>query len=175
MPPWMSFVERPDVPDAKSLRSTRATFSPRVAASHATPAPTQPPPMTTTSKVSSFSRRTCSARDGAAQGMTYVPSSQRMGDGTYACWEEICTLAALAAVSIGALAGLPGGLDVNQRLPPLALALLQLAVPAPVGPSPPRAKPAAAAAVAASGTETRAPGADRRAAASRRANMPTEP
>jgi hypothetical protein len=49
-------LERDDVPDAKSRASTSATFSPRVAASSAQPAPVAPPPITTTSKTSSDSR-----------------------------------------------------------------------------------------------------------------------
>lgn len=98
------------VPEAKSSRSTSATFSPRVAASHATPAPTQPPPITTMSKVSSFRRRSCSSRVGAAHGMTYVPSSQRIGNG----------LRAAAAASSVAEAELPDALEgwLPTTLPP---------------------------------------------------------
>src|SRR5579859_3115917 len=44
----MSLLERDEVPAAKSLASTRPTESPRVAASRATPAPTTPPPTTST-------------------------------------------------------------------------------------------------------------------------------
>ncbi len=47
-PPWMSLLDRDEVPDAKSLASTSPTDSPRVAASRATPAPTTPPPTTST-------------------------------------------------------------------------------------------------------------------------------
>ena len=80
MPPWMSFVERPDVPLAKSSRSTSATLRPRVVASHATPAPTHPPPTTTTSNSSARSRASCDARDGGENGVTDVPSSHAIGD-----------------------------------------------------------------------------------------------
>ncbi len=44
----MSLLDREEVPEPKSLASTRPTDSPRVAASSATPAPTTPPPMTST-------------------------------------------------------------------------------------------------------------------------------
>ena len=42
-------VKRLEVPKAKSKRSTSAVLSPRMAASRATPEPTIPPPMTSTS------------------------------------------------------------------------------------------------------------------------------
>src|SRR6185437_2807278 len=47
-PPWMSLLDRDEVPDPKSRASTSPTDSPLVAASRATPAPTTPPPTTST-------------------------------------------------------------------------------------------------------------------------------
>src|SRR5260221_14242273 len=44
----MSLLDLDDVPEAKSLASTRPTDRPLVAASSATPAPTTPPPTTRT-------------------------------------------------------------------------------------------------------------------------------
>src|SRR5580693_7300314 len=44
----MSLLDRDEVPEAKSLASTSPTDRPRVAASRATPAPTTPPPTTST-------------------------------------------------------------------------------------------------------------------------------
>lgn len=44
-PPCINFVERDDVPDAKSLHSTKPTFKPRVIPSNAIPAPVAPPPI----------------------------------------------------------------------------------------------------------------------------------
>src|SRR5260370_10061593 len=44
----MSLLDRDEVPELKSLASTRPTVSPRVTASRATPAPTTPPPITST-------------------------------------------------------------------------------------------------------------------------------
>src|SRR5689334_1928206 len=44
----MSLLDRDEVPAPKSRASTRPTDSPRVAASSATPAPTTPPPTTST-------------------------------------------------------------------------------------------------------------------------------
>ncbi len=44
----MSLLDREEVPEPKSLASTSPTDSPLVAASSATPAPTTPPPMTST-------------------------------------------------------------------------------------------------------------------------------
>ena len=49
IPPWISFVERDDVPEEKSSRSTRPTRRPLVTASRATPLPVAPPPITRTS------------------------------------------------------------------------------------------------------------------------------
>src|SRR5215207_11759000 len=62
MPPWMSLLDRDDVPLAMSRASTSAVGSPRVTASSATPQPVIPPPMTRTSKRSSASRRHASFR-----------------------------------------------------------------------------------------------------------------
>jgi len=47
-------INSPEVPAAKSSRSTKAHSKPRVAASKATPLPTHPPPITNTSKNFSF-------------------------------------------------------------------------------------------------------------------------
>src|SRR5215813_4610951 len=44
----MSLLDRDDVPEPKSLASTRPVVSPRVTASRATPEPTTPPPTTST-------------------------------------------------------------------------------------------------------------------------------
>jgi hypothetical protein len=55
-PPWISLLERLDVPAAKSRLSTRATDRPQLAASRATPQPVTPPPTTSTSKVSAAKR-----------------------------------------------------------------------------------------------------------------------
>src|SRR5260370_30733932 len=44
----MSLLDRDEVPEPKSLASTKPTDRPRVAASSATPAPTTPPPTTST-------------------------------------------------------------------------------------------------------------------------------
>src|SRR5580693_8152804 len=44
----MSLLDRDEVPEPKSLASTRPTVRPRVTASSATPAPTTPPPTTRT-------------------------------------------------------------------------------------------------------------------------------
>src|ERR1051326_7142099 len=60
----MSLLDRDEVPAAKPLASTRPTESPRVAASRATPAPTTPPP--TTSTWCSVPARAASAADLAA-------------------------------------------------------------------------------------------------------------
>ena len=49
MPPWRSFVDLLDEPEAKSLCSTSATERPRLDASSATAAPMIPPPTTSTS------------------------------------------------------------------------------------------------------------------------------
>ncbi len=48
-PPWIMPLELPLAPNARSLRSNRATLRPRCEASRATPTPFTPPPMTTTS------------------------------------------------------------------------------------------------------------------------------
>ena len=63
MPPWNSLVDLPDVPDAKSCCSTRATFRPLEARSRAVPQPVTPPPTTRTSKGLPAARDLrCSAR-----------------------------------------------------------------------------------------------------------------
>lgn len=49
VPPWINLVERDDVPEEKSSRSTSPTRRPRVTASSATPHPVAPPPTTRTS------------------------------------------------------------------------------------------------------------------------------
>eukprot|EP00968_Pinguiococcus_pyrenoidosus_P003846 scaffold256_cov261-Pinguiococcus_pyrenoidosus.AAC.53 len=81
MPPWISFVDRPLVPAAKSSCSTSAVLSPLVAASRATPEPVAPAPMTKMSKSSCLSRSICALRLGAANGITVVPSRHGMGAG----------------------------------------------------------------------------------------------
>src|SRR3954451_8911010 len=48
-PEWSRPWKRPLVPSARSARSTSVTSNPRSAASHATPAPVAPPPITRTS------------------------------------------------------------------------------------------------------------------------------
>src|SRR6185436_4166209 len=49
-PPWMSFDERDEVPEARSPFSTSSARSPRCAASSSTPQPVMPPPTITKSK-----------------------------------------------------------------------------------------------------------------------------
>ena len=44
MPPWISRLERDEVPQPTVRRSSRVTESPRMTASRATAAPTMPPP-----------------------------------------------------------------------------------------------------------------------------------
>src|SRR5687768_1994519 len=68
----MSLLERLEVPEAKSRASSSATDNPRLAASSAQPAPVAPPPMTTTSKVSSRIRPSAAER---------CSGSRRAGDG----------------------------------------------------------------------------------------------
>lgn len=76
MPAQINLVDRDEVSLEKSPRSIQATFSPRDAASKATPAPVAPPPITSTSKASSFpsfvvwfsNLLICSARDGKPEG-----------------------------------------------------------------------------------------------------------
>src|SRR5699024_9227510 len=62
----ISLDEREEVPEAQSEASTRPTFSPRLAASKAAPAPLTPPPTTSTSRglsaVAERSRSRWSAR-----------------------------------------------------------------------------------------------------------------
>ena len=69
-PPWMSLVDREEVPEEKSSRSTRPTRSPRVAASSAAPHPVAPPPTTSTSRgpagVDPASAASCASRGGGA-------------------------------------------------------------------------------------------------------------
>ena len=71
-PPWTSREERPEVPEAKSSFSTRATERPRAAASRAMPAPVIPPPITSTSNRSSAIRprlavRVCAENDSTSR------------------------------------------------------------------------------------------------------------
>ena len=65
-PPCTSFVDRELVPQAKSSRSTNATFNPLDAASSAHPAPEAPPPIINTSnfRAGCLSAEICSCRDG---------------------------------------------------------------------------------------------------------------
>lgn len=64
-PPWISFVDRDDVPAAKSSNSTKAVLSPRVVESNAHPAPVAPPPIINTSNSSSpWRRASCSLLGG---------------------------------------------------------------------------------------------------------------
>ena len=70
---------RLEVPEAKSRASTSATFSPRVAASRAAPAPTTPPPMTTTSNCSLPSRsQACARCSGPEEGLPVARSGDRV-------------------------------------------------------------------------------------------------
>src|SRR5213592_839581 len=62
MPPWSSRDERLLVPPATSLLSTRATRTPRSAASRAMPAPVIPPPMISTSSGSAAIASSAAAR-----------------------------------------------------------------------------------------------------------------
>src|SRR6266536_3155289 len=68
----MSLLDRDEVPEPKSLASTRPVDSPRVAASSATPAPTIPPPTTSTSCSVAASLASASARS-AGPSLTVVP------------------------------------------------------------------------------------------------------
>src|SRR6266852_9697213 len=68
----MSLLDRDDVPDPKSLASTRPADSPRVAASSATPAPTTPPPTTSTWCSVAASSASAAARS-AGPSLTVVP------------------------------------------------------------------------------------------------------
>ena len=68
-PPWMSLLDRLEVPLAQSRASTTAVVSPRVTASSAQPAPTTPPPMTRMSTSPAAIRATascCAAGTGAS-------------------------------------------------------------------------------------------------------------
>src|SRR3954470_22584546 len=58
----MSLLDRLDVPAAQSRASTIATDRPRDTASSATPAPTMPPPMTSTSNSFSAMVRSAAVR-----------------------------------------------------------------------------------------------------------------
>src|ERR671921_82593 len=62
-PPWTSLELRPEVAEAKSLPSTRATRIPRSAASRKTDAPVMPPPMIRRSNGSPESLRNNPGRD----------------------------------------------------------------------------------------------------------------
>ena len=75
--PWMSLLERLDVPAAKSRFSTSATESPRLAASSATPQPVTPPPTTSTSNVSSASCRSWRLRVSRGADAPREPISRR--------------------------------------------------------------------------------------------------
>src|SRR6266581_8215078 len=68
----MSLLDRDEVPEPKSLASTRPVDSPRVAASSATPAPTIPPPTTSTSCSVAASLASAAARS-AGPSLTVVP------------------------------------------------------------------------------------------------------
>src|SRR5260370_18228139 len=63
----MSLLDRLEVPEARSRASTRATRSPRDAASRAAPAPVTPPPMTSTSNRSAASRPSTAPRSRASR------------------------------------------------------------------------------------------------------------
>src|SRR5699024_11874697 len=58
----ISLDEREEVPEAQSEASTRPTFSPRLAASKAAPAPLTPPPTTSTSRGLSAVAERCRSR-----------------------------------------------------------------------------------------------------------------
>ena len=81
-PPWISLLERLEVPDEKSARSTSATLSPRVAASSAMPAPVTPPPTTSRSKVASPSSASAEARSPGPSldpgGLPIIPPGPRV-------------------------------------------------------------------------------------------------
>src|SRR5580692_2466548 len=66
-PPWISLLDRLEVPEARSRASTRATRRPRDAASRAAPAPVIPPPMTSTSNRSAASRPSVALRSRASR------------------------------------------------------------------------------------------------------------
>src|SRR5690606_10960740 len=77
--PWMSLLDRLDVPEAKSRASTSPTDRPRVAASRAVPLPTTPPPTTSTSSsveliASSAASRACG--ESATDLMVFLFSSR---------------------------------------------------------------------------------------------------
>lgn len=61
-PPWISLLDRLDVPEAQSRASTRPVDRPRVAASSAVPAPTTPAPTTRMSSSRSAIPASASAR-----------------------------------------------------------------------------------------------------------------
>ncbi|GAA3058150.1 hypothetical protein GCM10020000_46100 [Streptomyces olivoverticillatus] len=61
-PPWMSLLDRLEVPAAQSRASTIPVTSPRVAASSAVPAPTTPPPTTRMSSSRSAIRASAAPR-----------------------------------------------------------------------------------------------------------------
>jgi len=64
-PPWINFVLRLLVPDAKSSISTKAVFKPLVTASSAQPDPDAPPPIIRTSKLSVWRDLICSSLVGS--------------------------------------------------------------------------------------------------------------
>src|SRR5690554_7235693 len=81
MPPCTSLELQPLVPLARSCDSSRATLSPRLAASRATPAPVIPPPTTSTSTVvwrscASDAARVASLIQDASAGIRSVPCRQ---------------------------------------------------------------------------------------------------
>src|SRR5688572_22915131 len=122
----MRRVGREVVPEAKSSCSTRATESPRRAASRAMPAPMMPPPMTRRSTVRSLSDRTVSSLVATAALRSSVPAD----DGSEAAGLWVCLVVGvdrLVHLGDGGLeCRLRGGLTEQDRLDHLLGALARL-------------------------------------------------
>jgi hypothetical protein len=94
-------VDREEVPEEKSSRSTRPTRSPRVAASSATPHPVAPPPTTSTSRgsagVDPASAARCASRRGGVapdRATRCLAASRAAADGSVAEADEAARTAA---------------------------------------------------------------------------------